>query len=125
MSSIGENIKRIRKEKGFTQEELGARCNPKMAGSAIRRYENSDAIPKLATIQRIADGLDTAISNILTRDYLVHHPVTKKDWEDWIDTLGETKSDRINELFDMLNDKGKDKAIEQVELLTKIPEYTK
>ena len=30
---------------------------------------------------------------------------------------------RIDELYCQLNDEGKEKAIEQVELLTKIPEY--
>ncbi len=36
---------------------------------------------------------------------------------------GESNSDKINMLFDLLNEKGQDKAIEQLELLTKIPEY--
>ena len=125
MSSIGENIKRIRKEKGLTQEGLGEKCDPKMAGSAIRRYENGSAIPKLETIQRIADGLDTAISNILTGEYLMQNPVTEKDLGNWRSSLDKTKSDKINELFNMLNKVGKDKAIEQVELLSKIPDYTK
>ncbi len=34
--TIGENIKRIRKEKGLTQKQLGSLCQ--MADSAIRRY---------------------------------------------------------------------------------------
>ena len=34
--SVGENIKRIRKEKGLTQKQLGELCG--LADSAIRRY---------------------------------------------------------------------------------------
>lgn len=37
--------------------------------------------------------------------------------------FGESKRDKINILFHLLNEKGQDKAVEQVELLTKIPEY--
>ena len=40
-----------------------------------------------------------------------------------VNSLGETKSDKINKLFNSLNEKGQDKALEQVEMLTKIPEY--
>ncbi len=42
--TIGENIKRIRKEKGLTQKQLGSLCQ--MADSAIRRYELGKARPK-------------------------------------------------------------------------------
>lgn len=43
--SIGENIKKIRVQKGLTQKQLGELCG--MADSAIRRYENGRANPKL------------------------------------------------------------------------------
>ena len=36
-----------------------------------------------------------------------------------------SKTEKITEMFDILNDVGQDKAIEQVEMLTKIPEYRK
>ncbi len=42
--TIGENIKRIRKEKHLTQKELGHLCG--MADSAIRRYELGKSTPK-------------------------------------------------------------------------------
>ena len=46
-----------------------------------------------------------------------------------VDKLVETAMDPLRyeylSNFDKLNDKGKEKAIEQVELLTKIPEYKK
>ena len=50
------NIKRIRKEKGFSQEKLAEACNT--ATSYIGLMEIHRNIPKLSTIERIAHALD-------------------------------------------------------------------
>lgn len=65
MATIGENIKRIRKEKGLTQKQLGSLCKPRMADSAIRRYEAGKANPKLATVQKIAEALEVSFSDLV------------------------------------------------------------
>ena len=65
MSTIGENIKRIRKEKGLTQKQLGDLCNPPMADSAIRRYEIGKANPKMETLQKIAAALNIKLSELV------------------------------------------------------------
>lgn len=62
--TVGENIKRIRLEKGLTQKQLGEKCNPKMKDSAIRRYELGNSKPKIETIQRIANALEVPISEL-------------------------------------------------------------
>ena len=51
-----DNIKRIRKEKGFTQEKLAEACNT--ATSYIGLMETYRNIPKLSTIEKIAKALD-------------------------------------------------------------------
>ena len=51
-----DNIKRIRKEKGITQEKLAEACNT--ATSYIGLMEIYRNIPKLATIERIAEAMD-------------------------------------------------------------------
>ena len=51
-----DNIKRIRKEKGFSQEKLAEACNT--ATSYIGLMEIHRNIPKLSTIERIAHALD-------------------------------------------------------------------
>ena len=53
--TIGENIKKIRKERGITQKQSGDRCNINEAN--IRKYENGKQNPKKETIQKIADAL--------------------------------------------------------------------
>ncbi len=58
----GTKIKEIRKQKGLTQKQLGDLCG--MADSAIRRYENGNANPKIETLQKIADALEVSIIDL-------------------------------------------------------------
>jgi transcriptional regulator with XRE-family HTH domain len=51
-----DNIKRIRKEKGVSQEKLAEACNT--ATSYIGLMEIYKNVPKLSTIERIANALD-------------------------------------------------------------------
>jgi transcriptional regulator with XRE-family HTH domain len=51
-----DNIKRIRKEKGISQEKLAEACNT--ATSYIGLMEIYKNVPKLSTIERIAEALD-------------------------------------------------------------------
>jgi transcriptional regulator with XRE-family HTH domain len=51
-----DNIKRIRKEKGISQEKLAEACNT--ATSYIGLMETYKNVPKLSTIERIAGALD-------------------------------------------------------------------
>lgn len=50
-----DNIKRIRKEKGITQEQLAEACNT--ATSYIGLMEIYKNVPKLSTIEKIAAAL--------------------------------------------------------------------
>ena len=54
--TVIDNIKRIRKEKGITQEQLAEACNT--ATSYIGLMETYKNVPKLSTIERIASALD-------------------------------------------------------------------
>ncbi|MDR0908983.1 MAG: helix-turn-helix domain-containing protein [Spirochaetaceae bacterium] len=51
-----DNIKRIRHDKGISQEKLAEACNT--ATSYIGLMEIYKNIPKLSTIERIANALD-------------------------------------------------------------------
>lgn len=57
--TIGENIKKIRKEKGLTQKELGNLCHIDAAN--IRKYENGKQNPKTETLDKIAAALDVIV----------------------------------------------------------------
>jgi transcriptional regulator with XRE-family HTH domain len=51
-----DNIRRIRKEKGISQEKLAEACNT--ATSYIGLMETYKNVPKLSTIEKIARALD-------------------------------------------------------------------
>ena len=63
----GNKIKEFRIKKGLTQKELGNLCG--MADSAIRRYENGKANPKMETLQKIATALRCNISELLSDEH--------------------------------------------------------
>lgn len=91
--SAGDNIKKIRKQKGLTQKQLGELCG--LADSAIRRYENGRANPKYETKKKIADALGTnvwqLIDTVEQADDLVRHETeerkndTEHHFKGWIE----------------------------------------
>lgn len=60
---VGENIRKIRKQRGLTQEELAglARIDPK----SIIQIENGKRNPTLKTLRRIALALNIKTSELL------------------------------------------------------------
>lgn len=69
--TVGENIKRMRKEHGLTQEELGKKID--VSGVAIMRYEKGQREPKLETIEKIANALEVSsyeLQGITSNDIL-------------------------------------------------------
>ena len=53
--TIGERIKKLRLERGFTQKQVADSCG--MADSAIRKYESGKVTPKYEMLRRIAVAL--------------------------------------------------------------------
>lgn len=64
--TIGENIRKIRKEKGLTQSELAKKIG--MSYQQIGQYEKGKRQPKIETIDKIATALGVRIVDI-TRDF--------------------------------------------------------
>ena len=59
-----DNIKRIRKEKHITQEQLAEACST--ATSYIGLMETYKNIPKLSTIERIAQAMNVPVLDLFT-----------------------------------------------------------
>ncbi|MGN0348584.1 MAG: helix-turn-helix domain-containing protein [Roseburia sp.] len=159
--TVGENIKRIRKEKGLTQKKLGELCG--INEVQIRRYElgGKNSNPKIETLKRIADALDTPLILFVEDDLLDAATWMDGDSEEelidnkineimnnsemsleekkakakelmtqleimsnyHLDNANRAYEFMLNKLIRQLNHTGKDKALEHVEMLTKIPEY--
>ncbi|HAR20651.1 MAG TPA: transcriptional regulator [Cytophagales bacterium] len=66
MSVLSNNLKFLRKAKGFTQEELAEKLG--MTRSILGSYEESRAEPKLFTLQNITKYFQVSIDDILSKD---------------------------------------------------------
>lgn len=64
--SIGRNIKEVRKECRFKQEELSKKCG--ISSSTLSAYENSKKTPNLITIAKIAKALGVSIERLYYGD---------------------------------------------------------
>lgn len=66
---VGENIKRIRQEKGITQKQLGEILG--ISQSAVGQFETNKPPQNIKTLKRIADALDVSVSDLVS-DLLDH-----------------------------------------------------
>ena len=60
---VGNNIKRIRKQKNISQKDMAKKLN--MPYSTYSNYENNNREPNAATLRKIADILNVDISDLL------------------------------------------------------------
>jgi len=59
----GEAIAKLRKQNGWSQEELAARA--KLDPKSVVQIENAKRNPTLKTLQKIASALNVSISKLL------------------------------------------------------------
>ncbi|MBO9151466.1 helix-turn-helix domain-containing protein [Chitinophaga sp. GCM10012297] len=67
LNIFGENLKRIRHEKGYSQRELSSRCN--VDNADISRMEKGDINITLRTAGQLADALDVRVIDLLMKRY--------------------------------------------------------
>jgi len=60
---LNENIKRLRKSKGLSQEELAIKLN--VVRQTISKWENGLSVPDSDMLIMLADELDTTVSELL------------------------------------------------------------
>lgn len=65
--SVGDNIRRIRKEKGWTQTKLAKVLN--VSQQMIGQFENNKNPPKLETVEKIASALGVTPFDLMGFDY--------------------------------------------------------
>ena len=113
---------------------MGEKC--KIDEANIRKYENGKIKPSLQTYRKIAAALGVYISD-LVEDW---GQFTREEMSaDWGENLPISHSEAIKfggypvrnsekpllDNYRQLNQVGQSKAVEQVEMLTKIPDYRK
>ncbi len=60
---LNENIKLIRKSKGFSQEELAIKLN--VVRQTVSKWEKGYSVPDAEMLEKIAETLDTEVSQLL------------------------------------------------------------
>lgn len=60
---LSDNIQRLRKEKGFTQEELATRIH--VVRQTVSKWEKGLSVPDAAMLEKIAEVLETSVSQLL------------------------------------------------------------
>lgn len=64
--TIGKNIRVLRDRKGLTQEELGKAVG--VSSMAVSQWENGRAVPRMGSIERLADVLEVSKSVLIGDD---------------------------------------------------------
>lgn len=60
---FGENLKTLRKNKGFTQEELAARLN--VVRQTVSKWEKGQSVPDSEMLVRLAEIFEVPVSHLL------------------------------------------------------------
>lgn len=99
--SIGNNIRNIRKEKKMTLQQIAdiMGCSPQL----ISQYENGKRMPKLETLQRIAESLNVSLLQIVDADQLskdIFMQEIKKE-------VLQLNLEELNELIELIKDSEK------------------
>ena len=69
---LNENIKRLRKSKGLSQEELAVKLN--VVRQTVSKWENGLSVPDSGILILLADELDTTVSVLLGEDVQENTP---------------------------------------------------
>lgn len=140
--NIGDNIRRIRRKRGLSQKQLGELLH--MSPVMISQYENGKRTPKYDTLVRFSSALDCPLTalvdpfpaisgggfavgskQIIGNGYLAPD-VSPKELNEHIQDLPFCVVNDFEKLivyYNSLNDSGKDKLFEFLELLLDSPKY--
>ena len=130
--TMGEYIRKLRKEHDLTQDELGQKLNPPVNRAAINKWETG----QVENIKRTHIEQMSKIFGVKPSELMCFHnewdvifnPDGKLSDEAMVfqvvqEKLG-TDYSRLLTYFQMLNELGKKKAMDDCEDLTNLPKYT-
>ncbi|MBU3208034.1 helix-turn-helix domain-containing protein [Clostridium algidicarnis] len=108
--SIGDRIKKLRKDNNFTQIELAEKAG--ISEIAIRKYENGGRSPKYGTIIKIAEALNVPVDELMDFEELKQELSDIEETEKLLNILGyEIKINQIDDEVFEVDIKSKDGLI--------------
>lgn len=130
--TVGENIRKYRKEQGLTQKELAYLSG--LNEVTIRSYETEKYKPKLKTLQQISKALGVYIGNFVedwneySEEAQNEDPfdfaISLEDFQKGLIRKTEHEENILLENYKKLNSKGRTEAQKRVQELTELPRYT-
>lgn len=118
---LNKAIQTYRINLGMTQKELATKAN--LAEITIRKYESGERYPKAVQLKKIATALNVSVKDLHDLEFCFDNNITLEQLHNRESEID--KSGALLNMFEKLNTQGQDKAIEHIEMLTKIPEYQK
>lgn len=116
---LNRAIQTYRIKIGLTQKQLADKAN--LAEITIRKYESGERYPKADQIKKIAAALGVSVKDLHDLEFCFDNNITLEQLRNR--EIEMDKSGILLENFEKLNTVGQNKAVEQVMMLTKIPEY--
>lgn len=125
---VGENIKRIRKEKKITQKQLAVSSG--LSVTSIQYYECGKFKPKFEQVERIAEAMNVSPFEIMGAEYwdMTENVQRISNEAAALDSVGSAYGEQSVQLltdFLSLNEQGRQKAIDYITDLTEQPKYKK
>ncbi len=74
---FSENLKILRKEKGFSQEQLAARLN--VVRQTVSKWEKGISVPDAELLIQLADVLDVSVSDLLGKKVEISENINELD----------------------------------------------
>lgn len=118
---LNKAIQAYRINRGMTQKELATKTH--LAEITIRKYESGERYPKTEQLKKIADALSISVKDLHDLEFCYDNNMSLEQLHNRENEID--KGGILLENFEKLNIQGQDKAIEHIEMLTKIPEYRK
>ena len=149
-NAIGENVKRLRSEKGMTQKELAAALG--VSYQMVQTWERGARNPKMETIQKIAAALGVSWLDLMPKEALNANTIEDfakgnselaqelvqqlpKETARLMQQLHDVATaprhgeitdpdiQKVSDIMQTMNDTGRRVAVERVQELAQIPAY--
>lgn len=126
---ISDEIRKARKAKGITQEDLAKKLGINRA--TVSKYESGAVVPSVEQLTAISSALNVPIGSLMGLENMGGGFYGKEVADSVYAQIAENVTlhhgikAMLNTAFDRLNDEGQQKAVERVEELTEIPKYRK
>lgn len=65
LKGVGDRLRKLREQMGFTQTDLGAKAG--IAAASVSHFETGQRLPSLESLMKLADALGVSVDTLLGR----------------------------------------------------------